>query len=273
MTHSSKLCKRLPDLVPAHHLVTRRWLLSRGVTRHLADNWVKRGRLVVLRPGVYANPNSSLSWKSVVSSLQRMGSDLIVGGLTSLEVQGHNHFVPLARQYRVNLFGRDPLPGWINRLDVSARFHRRGITWLRADSSQPDSSDTFGMHFPFVVLLHQDKRLGKLRVSTPERAFFEVLSDVPNGFSFEHAELLLNGLPDLIPRRLNALLDRTRSVKIKRLFFWLAKRQGHGWLKYVPEENIDLGSGKRHLVPGGHLNREYLITVPKDMSGDTREYY
>lgn len=273
MTHSSKLRRRLPDFVPAQHLVTRRWLLSQGVPRHLADNWVKRRRLVVLRPGVYANPNSSLSWKSVVSSLQRMGSDLVVGGLTSLEQQGRSHFVPLARQYRVNLFGRDPLPPWSNRLGLPAQFHRHGVTWLQADPSQPDSSDSFGLHYPFAVFLDQDKRLGRLRVSTPERAFFEVLNDVPKKFSFEHAELLLDGLPDLIPRRLNALLDRTRSVKIKRLFFWMAKRQGHGWLKYVPEENIDLGSGKRHLVPGGHLNREYLITVPKDMSGDTREYY
>ena len=273
MTHSSKLGRRLPDLVPAQHLVTRRWLLSQGVTRHLADNWVKRGRLVVLRPGVYANPNSSLSWKSVVSSLQRMGSDLIVGGLTSLEQQGRSHFLPLADQYRVNLFGRDPLPPWINRLGLPARFHRRGTTWLQADLSPPDSKDSFGLHYPFAVFLDQDKRLGRLRVSTIERAFFEVLSDVPNRFSFEHAELLLEGLPDLLPFRLTGLLDRTRSVKIKRLFFWLAKRQGHGWLKHVPEENIDLGSGKRHLVPGGHLNREYLITVPKEMSGDTLEHY
>ena len=273
MTHSSYFRKRLPDLVPAQHLVTRRWLLTQGVTRHLADNWVKRGRLVVLRPGVYANPSSSLSWKSVVSSLQRMGSDLIVGGLTSLEVQGRSHFAPLARQYRVNLFGRDPLPPWINRLGLPARFHRRGTSWLQADPSPPDSRDSFGLHYPFAVFLDQDQRLGRLRVSTIERALFEVLSDVPNRFSFEHAELLLDGLPDLIPRRLNALLERTRSVKIKRLFFWLARRQGHGWLKYVPEEKIDLGSGKRHLVQGGHLNRDYLITVPKTMSGETREFH
>ena len=255
MTHSSKLGRRLPDLVPAQHLVTRRWLLSQGVTRHLADNWVKRGRLKVLRPGVYTNPSPSLSWKSVVSSLQRMGSDLIVGGLTSLEQQGRSHFLPLADQYRVNLFGRDPLPPWINRLDLPARFRRHGTSWLQADLSPPDYSDSFGWHYPFAVFLDQDEKLVRLRVSTAERAFFEVLSDVPKKFSFEHAELLLDGLPDLVPRRLNALLGRTRSVKIKRLFFWLAKRQDHGWLKYVPEENIDLGRGKRHLVQGGHLNR------------------
>ena len=272
MTKSSKPQERLPDLVPAQHLVTRRWLLTQGITRHTADNWIKRGRLVVLRPGVYANPGPPLSWESVVRSLQRMRSDLIVGGITSLELHGRSHFEPLARKYPVNLYGRDPLPRWINALGLSARFRRHGTTWLQADESPPVIDDSYGLRYPFAVFLDRDEGVGRLRVSTVERAFFEVLSGVPKKTSIEHAELLLDGLPNLLPRRLNALLDRTRSVKVKRLFFWLAKRQDHRWLKYVSEENIDFGSGKRHLVRGGRLNREYLITVPKDMTGETREF-
>ena len=70
-----------------------------------------------------------------------------------------------------------------------------------------------------------------VRTSTAERALFGILKDVPTRASFEYAERLMENLADLSPRRLDALLRRTRSVKIKRLFFWLAERQGHVWAK------------------------------------------
>lgn len=271
MSDSSEVRSRLARLVPPHRLVTRVWLLSQGVTHHTADNLVKSGRLVVLRPGVYANPGPPLSWGSVVRSLQRMGSGLIVGGVTALELHGRNHFEPLNRQYSVNLYGRDPLPRWINGLDLPVQLRRHGTTWLRRTEVPPVSEDSYGLRYPFAIAHAWGEVGSRMRVSTIERAFFEVLSGVPKQTSFEHAELLLDGLPDLLPRRLNALLARTRSVKIKRLFFWLAKRQGHPWLRDVPEDIVDFGSGKRHLEQGGRLNREYQITVPDFMSGETRE--
>ena len=200
-----------------------------------------------------------------------MGSDLVVGGLTGLEVQGRSHYVPLGRNYAVRLFGRDVLPAWINSLGVPGKFRRRGIPWLDGGDGPPVTEDSYGMRYPYVRVLQTGEGGLRLTVSTPERAFFEVLSGVPTETSFDHAELLLEGLPDLLPRRLNSLIARTRSVKIKRLFFWLAKRQGHPWLKYVPENGVDFGKGKRLLARHGHLNREYQITVPKSMSGKTRE--
>lgn len=273
MKNSAETRLRLAGLAPVGRLVTRAWLVSNGVTHHTADNLVKGGHLVVLRPGVYANPGPPLSWKSVVCSLQRMGSDLIVGGITALELQGRNHFVPLNRDYTVNLYGWDQLPRWINGLGLPVRFRRQGTSWLRREELPPVTEDSYGLRYPFAINHAWDEGDGRLRVSTAERAFLEVLSGVPRETSFEHAELLLDGMPDLLPRRLNGLLARTRSVKITRLFFWLAKRQGHRWLRDVPEDNIDFGSGKRHLTPRGRLNREYQITVPASMSGETREFH
>ena len=271
--NSSKLRSKLAELVPARRLATRAWLLSHGIAHHTVDNLVKRGQLVVLRPGVYANPGPPLSWQGVVSSLQRMGSDLVVGGLTVLELQGRSHYRPLNRDYSVNLYGRDALPRWANGLGLTARFRRHGATWLRHSSLPSVNEDSSGLGYPFVTSLDWGGDGGHLNVSTPERALFEVLSGVPSETSFEHAELLLDGLPDLSPRRINRLVSRTRSVKVKRLFFWLANRQGHLWLRDVREDGVDLGKGKRQLATRGSLNREYQITVPVSMSGDTRESY
>ena len=53
----------------------------------------------------------------------------------------------------------------------------------------------------------------------PERALFELLKDMPQSVSVERAERFLEGLSDLSPRRLGLLLQRTPSVKIRRLFF------------------------------------------------------
>ena len=212
-----------------------------------------------------------MSWEAVVSSLQRMGSDLIVGGLTALEVQDRSHYQPLNRDYTVNLYGGDVLPRWVNGLGLTATFRRHGVTWLQRSNLPPVSEDSIGLRYPFIIDWAKDGV--HFIVSTPERAFFEILSGVPNKTSFEHAELLLDGLPDLSPHRLRGLIAQTRSVKIKRLFFWLAKRQGHPWLRDVPEDGVDLGRGKRQLAIHGRLNREYQITVPDSMSGETREFH
>ena len=181
---------------------------------------------MVLRPGVYANPGPPLSWESVVCSLQRMGSDLIVGGITALELQERNHFEPLNRQYPVNLYGWDPSPRWINGLDLPVQFRRHGTTWLQRDDVPLEPEDSYGLRYPFAIAHAWGEAGSRLRVSTIERAFLEVLSGVPKETSFEHAELLLDGLPDLLPRRLNALLARTQSVQGQAALLLAGKETG-----------------------------------------------
>ncbi len=271
MAKRTETRRRLMQLVPPYRLVTRTWLISRGMAHHTADNLVKRGELEVLRPGVYANPGQELAWEEVVCSVQRMGSSLIVGGDTALDVLGRGHYIPLGPNYVVNLYGPERLPRWINDLGLAAEFRRHGSNWLRGGKTPPVLEDGPGLSYPFVIARSRGRGGGRMYVSTPERAYFEILGGVPAKTSFEHAELLLDGMPDLLPHRLNGLLVRTRSVKVKRLFFWLAKRQRHPWLAHVPEDGVDFGSGKRQLAPGGRLNREYQITVPDSMSGETRE--
>ena len=101
----------------------------------------------------------------------------------------------------------------------------------------------------------------------PERALFELLKDVPQSVSFERAELFLEGLPDLSPQRLELLLQRTPSVKIRRLFFWLAERQGHPWARPLRPDDFDPGRRKFALAKAGRFMSRYRITVPTAMYG------
>jgi hypothetical protein len=75
----------------------------------------------------------------------------------------------------------------------------------------------------------------------------------------------VEGLRNLSPRRLQALLSDCKSVKVKRLFFWFAERHNHAWLQKIDQSAIDLGKGKRMLVRGGKLDPKYNITVPENL--------
>ena len=99
-------------------------------------------------------------------------------------------------------------------------------------------------------------------MSAPERAILELLDEVPERETFHQADMLMEGLRNLSPRRLQKLLSDCRSIKVKRLFLWYAERHNHAWLKKLDRSGINLGRGKRMLVRGGKLDPKYSITVP-----------
>ena len=99
----------------------------------------------------------------------------------------------------------------------------------------------------------------------------ELLVDLPNAVTFEHANELMQGLVNLSPRKLDALLKACKSVKVKRLFFWLAKRQSYPWFSKLNVADYDLGSGKRVVAKGGKLDTDYLITVPSHMASNNED--
>ncbi len=253
----SETRSELPILVPQGYLATRQYLLGRGASAHSLDNLLKSGQLVAPVQGVYRRPDTHPTWQMVVWSLQRMGSDLVVGGLTALGLHGLAHYLPMSADETIHLYGHDPLPDWVNRLGLKNRLVHHSLARLMT---------------PEVGNKLYTAQFGSggnkaFQISSPERAILEVLAEVPEQVSFEHADELMQGLTTLSPNRLDALLRETRSVKVKRLFFWLAERQGHAWLKKLDLKSYDLGSGKRVLVKGGKLDKTYQITVPEEMLG------
>lgn len=89
---------------------------------------------------------------------------------------------------------------------------------------------------------------------------------LPKLDTFHTADVIMEGLLNLSPRRLQTLLEKNKNVKVKRLFFFFADRHNHQWLKHLDTSRIDFGSGKRVLVTGGKLNSDYKITVPEEFS-------
>ncbi len=247
---------------PEGMIVDAAWLERHGVSRQLRRKYVMHHWLLTLARGVYQRPSPQnaelLPWQQVVISLNTLlRVPVSVGGRTALELQGFSHYVAAKGAREAHLYSNKPLPGWVSRLRLDARLVFHSATRLfRNGAGESVTQQTWG-HWKWP-----------LTVSTPERAILELLDEVPKRETFHQADVLMEGLRSLGPRRLQMLLVDCRSVKVKRLFFWFAERHRHAWLKKIDRAAIDLGKGKRMLVRGGKLDPKYNITVPENLDGD-----
>lgn len=261
------------NLVPEGMPVSKQWLMKRGPAfdRHAVDNLLKSRQLTPLAPGVYIRPATRISWQGVVCSLQSIfKKDLVVGGLTALELHGFAHYLSLSRHRTVNLYGKDPLPAWLHDALPTVHFVRHTrLSSLGGSGLVTWEYDTQERSLANVQIPGQHESAWPFIMSSPERAFLEVLMDVPDAMSFEHADQLLQGMTTLSPRRMEPLLRKCTSVKVRRLFYWMAERHSYAWLKKLPKpEDLDelgLGSGNRLLAKKGRLDPKYRITVPEEM--------
>jgi len=245
------------ESLPFGQLATRQWLLANGLPRHAFDNAMKSKKLVALARGVVARPGAPVGWEGLAASLSRMlGEPVYVGGMSALELAGLVHYLRLTR--RIALYSAAPCPSWLDKLDlgVDLVWHSTRRLWRVGALQQAGS-----------LKLQSGSGGAAYWLASPEQAMLEVLADVPDTVSFEHADQLMQGLTSLSPRRLDVLLQGCRHVQVKRLFFFFAARWNYSWFQRLDRADYDLGSGKRVVVKGGRLDRDYLITVPESFHG------
>jgi len=271
--------KPLLEAVPEGFLVDARWLTARGIARASIHDYAARGWLIPVARGVYRRPAAGegappdrLDWRLVVLSLQNLlSADLHVGGATALSLYGHEHYLSLGRAPDVYLFGEDA-PGWLARIEVDADVVVRRRS-LFGESRL--GIERRALNLSTQTLSGANKEKGKpggpwtwpLLLSSVERAILELLNELPAHESFHKVDTIFEGLTELRPKSLTALLAACRSVKTKRLFFLFADRRRHGWLKHLDKSTVNLGAGDRQLVEGGRLHPVYKITVPADFAG------
>ncbi|MCC6915053.1 MAG: type IV toxin-antitoxin system AbiEi family antitoxin domain-containing protein, partial [Rhodospirillaceae bacterium] len=223
-------------------------------------------------------------WEQVVVSLQTVLikhlPPFVVGGKTALELQGFAHY--LSHEFKeVHLYGPQPPPKWLHLLPLSTKFvvHKNNVLFKNEPNTRGLSHVRWnirtGQAGPADPIHGESGLPGPMdwfmTVSTPERAYLELLDELPRRETFHQADVLMEGMARLSPRRLQALLEDCRSVKVKRLFFFFADRHQHPWRKHLKKDNIDFGQGKRMLVKGGVLDKTYEITVPEELHGPRRQ--
>lgn len=251
--------KLLEELIPEGVIVTRNWLKQEtGLSYHAIDNLVKSEQLKLLWKGLYTRGIATPIWQSVAYTLQViLQTDFIIGGFFALELKGFSHYLPNSRNVTVHLYGNNKLPVWTKEIVKNIFFVKHTRTSLFAEMDKSLSEK-------YTTTIPWKDSMEALKISTPERACLEMLDQVPDRISFEHADQLIQGMTTLSPRALQELLEICSNIKVKRLFLWFAKRHNYIWFTKLNLEKIKLGSGKRVIEKGGELDKSYLITVPKN---------
>ena len=119
---------------------------------------------------------------------------------------------------------------------------------------------------PVLGLVNFEEKNFPIRIASPERAILECLFLAPDKLDLVECYQIMEGLTNLRPNLMQELLEGCTSIKVKRLFLYLADKAGHQWLSFIDNSKISLGKGDRSVVKGGVYISEYRISVPKDLA-------
>lgn len=247
--------KRLNPLLstwPRGVVYTASWLSSRGIPPSLAKKYCESNWIKLVGRGAYLRVGDSVDWKGGLWAIQtQLGCQIHAGGKTALELLGYGHFLSFG-DTTVYLFGEPSvnLPLWFKQYNKE-----RSLQYFTTNLFE---------QVPCLGLTNYDCGEFSIRISSPERAYMEVLYLVPYKQSYDEAYLLMEGLTTLRPHLVQQLLENCGSVKVKRLFMYMAEELGHPWVKYLNLDRVDFGKGKRLIVKGGSLDPKYQITVPSN---------
>ncbi|OIP88086.1 MAG: hypothetical protein AUK26_14565 [Syntrophaceae bacterium CG2_30_58_14] len=228
-----------------------------GFSRDLLVKYKNSGWLEPFGRGAYIRSGDKVDWPGALYALQtQLGLPVHAGGKTALERKGYAHYLP-ARQKRVFLYGPRglALPAWFKGDRFGVEFVVTRTNLFPADLREG-----------FTEFKEKDF---SVRISAPELAMLEMLHLVPQRVGFDEARLVMGNLATLRPEVVQGLLEACRSVKVKRLFLYMAENQELPWLTKVDPSKVDLGKGKRMVVPKGRYDAKYRITVPLDREGGT----
>ncbi|TDY04001.1 type IV toxin-antitoxin system AbiEi family antitoxin domain-containing protein [Thiohalophilus thiocyanatoxydans] len=245
--------KPLGAVLPEGRLVDRKWLKSREFNRPLVDYYLRSGALEAVARGIYRRPGPALKWQHVVYSLQELGFAIHIGGRTALDHQGMAHYLPMGGHETIQLYAAGKLPAWFAQLETPVEFerHSRALFAANVTTAGYTSLPFGGWDWP-------------LNYSTRERALLEYVDELPDRADLDMADKYMEGATSFRPELLMSLLQACKRIKTKRLFLWLAARHRHAWFAQLDVSALELGSGKRVVYPGGVLDKQYNITVPRE---------
>lgn len=239
------LLQKIPDGV----VLLSSWLVKQGYSHDLQQRYIKSKWLESVGVGAYKRAGDKISLFGALYALQHMADKAIhIGGISALALQGFSHYIAMG-QNNLDLYANPgfKLPKWFIK-------NQWDMTYVLKTS---------GMLPPELGLNSYNTGTFQLNISSPARAILECLESAPDNFDLEEAWLIMESLNNLHPAQIQALLELNQSVKVKRLFLFLAEKAEHAWFKQLNFSKINLGSGKRSIVKNGVYMNKYQITVPE----------
>ena len=105
----------------------------------------------------------------------------------------------------------------------------------------------------------------RIKMSSRERAILEALYLSPEKFDLLECYQITENLLTLRPNILQELLEKCTSVRVKRLFLYMADKAELPVLEYLDLDKVDLGKGDRSIVKNGVYNSKYKISIPREL--------
>jgi hypothetical protein len=235
--------------IPAGTVLFSPWLVSKGYPYGLQQRYRMNGWLTSIGKGAMIRTGDKLTLDGAIYSLQVYDAMTIhFGGRTALGMQGLSHYLELDAKETILVAPRGiKLPEWFNKYNWETKPVLINTSFLPADQGLTNFVDS-----GFSV-----------RISNPVRALMECLLLAPDRFDLVEAFQLMESLTFVNPETVQSLLDQCQSVKVTRLFLFLARKAGHSWFNKIQTQNLNLGKGKRVIELNGAFDPRYQITVPK----------
>lgn len=227
------------------------WLAAQGIPHDLQKHYRKSGWLEPVGTGASKRPGEQVNWEGGLYSLQKQGKvQLHAGALTALSQQGFAQYIRSGHE-PVYLFSpqKTTLPAWFKNYDWGHPVVHTKTAFLPSDLGMIDYSPN-----SFTI-----------RISGAERAMLECLYLSPESIGLVECYQIMENLAALRPKVLQELLEQCRSIKVKRLFLFMAEKTGHLWQQRLDLSNIDLGRGTRSIVTGGIFVPKFALNLPEEL--------
>lgn len=244
--------KKLLDLHVPDTVLLASWLNANGFSHDLQHRYLKSGWLESMGVGAFKRPNETVKWQGGVYTLQEQASlPVHAGGHTALSLLGASHYIRTGKE-TIYLFSppQNRLPSWFKKYAWGVTVEHVMTSFLPSGSA----------------LIKHDEIKYSITISSTERALFECLYLAPDKMDLLETYQIMSGLVNLRPELVQQLLEQCRSVKVKRLFLYLAEKAGLQWFKLLKPLLVDLGKGDRSIIKKGVYDAQYRITIPTEIA-------
>lgn len=225
------------------------WLTKNGFSTQLLNRYKKSSWIYSIGPGAWMRMGDTPTYQGALFALQEQANlNIHPGGKTALSLLGKAHYLELSTK-QITLFGgsEEKLPAWFSKYDWRLKVNYFSSSFLPCN----------------IGLQTLEQGTISLLVSNPARALMECLYLTPKKQELVECYEIMEGLNNLRPKQVQELLESCTSIKVKRLFLYMAEKAQHDWFTYIDLGKINLGKGKRSLVKDGVYIAKYRITVPK----------
>lgn len=228
------------------------WLEKQNVSRMEQTQYVRSGWLVRIVPGIYRFANTKPTLYGTLASMdEQIGLNYRIAASSALELQGYTHYLSLGQQQaHIITPSAKRLPKWMS-----------GYEW---DMSLREYSTKVFDGVTGVTTIEQNDMT--LRVSSPELAVLECLQFAPENYNLMDIFYLMESLTTLRASLVSQLLEKCSSIKVKRLFLYMAGKANHPWFERLNLSNVTLGNGPRSFAKGGVAITKYNIIIPKELA-------